>query len=122
MTNIAGHEISKNTMVSASVGSICILIGIVWTALGIGRPLFASDLEFVVKKIDNYQISTAIQILYIRKAALETELREVKRDLRRNPEDNHAAEDIDKIQSDIEQCDAAILCHRTEGCEVIGGA
>jgi len=118
--NIAGHHITKNTKISVGLGTFVVVFVSVWTALGIGRPLFASDLQVIEKKIDFYQISTAIQILKIRKGALQTELRKAKRDLRRNPDDDDAVDDIDKIQRDLAECDAAILCHRTEGCEVIG--
>ena len=118
MTKIAGREITKNTVVSMGVGTLIAIVVFVWTALGIGRPLFASDLVRIEDKIDNYQTSTAIQILHIRKAALKSDLREAKRDLRRNGDDMDAAEDVDDIESDIADLDAKIICHRTEGCEV----
>jgi len=118
MTRIAGKEVSKNTMVSVSVGTILAAIVMIWTVSGIGRPLFAADLARIEEKIDDYQTDTAVQILYIRKSALQSELREAKRDLRRNEDDDDAAEDVDDIESDISDLDAKITCHRTEGCEV----
>ena len=118
--DIAGHHITKNTKVSVCLGTLVMIFVSVWTALGIGRPLFASDLQVIERKIDLYQIGTAVQILNIRKAALETELRKANRDLRRDPNDDDAAEDVDTIKSEIARLDADILCHRTEGCEVIG--
>ena len=66
MTTIAGREITKNTVVGASVGTILTVIIVVWKASGIGRPLFAADLERIEQKIDDYQTSTAVQILNIR--------------------------------------------------------
>ncbi len=118
MTTIAGREITKNTMVGMSVGTFFTIVVIIWTALGIGRPLFASDLQRIEEKIDTYQTSTAVQILSIRKAALNSELREARRDARRNPEDDDAADDVEEIESDISDIDAKIACHRTEGCTV----
>ena len=118
MTKIAGKEITKNTMVGMSIGTFCTIVVIIWTAAGIGRPLFASDLQRIEKKIDAYQTNTAIQILSIRKAALNSELREAKRDLRKDPEDDDAVEDVQEIEADIKEIDASILCHRTEGCVV----
>lgn len=127
--NVGGREITKNTVVGMSLGTITVIVVFIWTALGIGRPLFASDLERIEDKIDGYQQSTeekidgyetgtAIQILNIRKAALKSELREAKRDSRRNPDDDDAMEDVDEISDDIAELDAKIVCYRTEGCEV----
>ena len=118
MTRIAGREITKNTMVGMSVGTFCTIVVIIWTTAGIGRPLFASDLKRIEDKIDTYQTTTAVQILSIRKAALNSELREARRDVRRNPDDDDAAEDVEEIESDITDIDAKIACHRTEGCRV----
>lgn len=118
MAKIAGREVSKNTMVSVSFGAIFSAIFGLWMLSGIGRPLFAADLERIEDKIDGYQTVTSIQILGIRKAALKTELRNAKRDVRRNPDDDDAADDIDEIKSDIEDINNMIVCHRTEGCEV----
>ncbi len=118
MTRIAGREVNKNTVVGVSVGTIVGAIVFVWTAAGIGRPLFAADLMRIEEKIDTYQATTAVQILNIRKEALQSELREARRDVRRNPDDDNAAEDIDEIESDIDDIDDRITCHRTEGCEV----
>ena len=105
-------------MVGMSVGTLAGIVAIIWTAAGIGRPLFASDLQRIEDKIDTYQTTTAVQILSIRKAALNSELREAKRDVRRNPEDDDATEDVEEIESDIKDIDAKIACHRTEGCRV----
>lgn len=127
--NLVGHQITKNTVVGMSLGTITVIIVFVWTALGIGRPLFASDLERIENKIDGYQhsteekidwyqTSTAIQILSIRRAALQAELREVKRDVRRNPDDGDAMDDADEITDEIKELDVRIACYRTEGCEV----
>lgn len=116
--NLAGREITKNTMVGMSLGSFIVIIAFVWTALGIGRPLFASDLVRIEDKIDGYQASTAVQILTIRKEALQSDLREAKRDARRNPDDDRSADDVDEITDDIKVLDAKIVCYRTEGCEV----
>jgi len=118
--NIAGKEITKNTVVGMSLGTIVAIVVFVWTALGIGRPLFAADLARIEDKIDVYQVSTAIQILTIRKEALQSELREARRDARRNPDDDNAADDVDEISDDIVALDAKIDCYRTEGCRVEG--
>lgn len=118
MAKIAGREITKNTMVGMSIGTFATLIAIVWTAAGIGRPLFASDLQRIEEKIDAYQTNTAVQILSIRKAALNSELRETKRDLRKDSDDEDALEDVEEIEADIKEIDALILCHRTESCVV----
>lgn len=118
MAKIAGHEITKNTFVGMSIGTLVTVIAVLWAASDIGRPLFAADLERIEKKIDTYQTSTTIQILSIRKAALNSELREAKRDLRRNPSDDDAVEDIDEIESDIDDLQDRINCHRTKGCRV----
>lgn len=118
MAKIAGHEITKNTFVGMSVGTLLTIIVVAWSASGIGRPLFAADLNRIEKKIDSYQTNTAVQILNIRKSALQSELREAKRDVRRNPEDEDAAEDVDEIETDIKELDTKIACHRTDGCRV----
>ncbi len=118
MAKIAGHEITKNTFIGMSIGTLLTIIVVVWPASGIGRPLFTVDLNRLEKKIDTYQTSTAVQILNIRKSALQSELREAKRDVRRNPEDGNAAEDVDEIESEIRELDTKINCHRTEGCTV----
>ncbi len=118
MAKIAGHEITKNTFVGMSLGTLAVIIVAVWSASGIGRPLFAADMDRIEKKIDAYQTNTAVQILSIRKDALQSELRDAKRDVRRNPEDEDAAEDIDEIESAIGELDTRIACHRTVGCRV----
>ena len=118
--NVAGHRVTKNTVVCISFGGLASILAAAWTISGIGRPLFAADLQGIERKMDLYQIGTAVQILNIRKAALETELRKANRDLRRDPNDFDAAEDVDTIVSEITRIDADILCHRTDGCEVIG--
>jgi len=120
MTRIAGREITKNTMVGMSVGTLLTIIVLVWTASGIGRPLFAADLARIEDKIDSYQTGTAIQILNIRKSALQSDLREAKRDQRRNPDDDDAMDDVDDIEGDIADIDKKITCYRTVGCEVGG--
>ena len=118
MAIIAGHEFNKNTVVGVSVGSIVAAIVFIWTISGIGRPLFAADLERIEEKIDSYQTSTAIQILNFRRASLQSELRDAKRDLRRNPDDEDAVEDIDEIETAIKDCDARIACYRSKACKV----
>ena len=120
MTTIAGREITKRTMINASLGTIVTAIIVIWTASGIGRPLFAADLQRIESKIDSYQTSTAVQILNIRKEALKSDLRAARRDLRKNPADTNAMEDIDEIKSEIDDLDERIKCHRTVGCEVEG--
>lgn len=131
--DLHGHHITKNTVVGMSVGTIIIVLVAAWTASGIGRPLFAIDLERISaavldhvthmhasmeEKIDRYQNSTAVQILNIRKSALQSELRDAKRHARRNPDDNHDQADVDEIRQDIAELDAKIICYRTFGCEV----
>lgn len=111
-------KITKNTVVGVSLGTLAAIIVFIWTALGIGRPLFASDLERIEKKIDSYQTNTAVQILNIRKEALKSELRAAKREVRGDPDDADAAEDVDEIESDISDLDERIKCHRTESCKV----
>lgn len=120
MNKFVGKDITKNTVFGISLGSIIIIIVSIWTMSGIGRPLFASDLSRIEQKIDLYQTNTAIQILNIRRAALQTSLREAKRDLRRNPDDGNAEEDVDDIKADIEIIENEITCHRTIDCLVIG--
>lgn len=118
MTKIAGKEVSKNTMVSVSVGTILTAFIAVWAMSGLGRPLFAADLERIENKIDSYQTNTAVQILFIRREALESDLRTVKREARRNGNDPDSLIDADEIREDIKVIDAKIACHRTKGCEV----
>lgn len=118
MTQFAGRDITKNTMVGMSIGTLLTLVLIAWSASGVGRPLFAADLSRIESKIDAYQTTTAVQILQIRKAALRSEMRQAKRDVRSDPGDSDAVEDVDEIESDIEDINDRIACHRTEGCEV----
>ena len=110
-------KISKNTIIRVSMGTLCMIVAALWTISGIGRPLFASDLERLEEKIDGYQKITAVQILNIQKSALRSELRGAKRDERRDP-DNGAADDVDEIEADIKDIDTKIKCYRTEGCRV----
>lgn len=127
--NVAGIEISKDTVVRLSIGTILVLVVTVWTALDIGRPLFASDLKRIEEKIDayqtasaaqlnSYQSSTAVQILIVRREALRSDLRVAKRYARADPSDAAAQEDVDEIEEDILVIDAKIVCHRTNGCTV----
>jgi len=118
MAKIAGHEITRNTFVGVSLGTLVTVVTVIWAGSGIGRPLFAADLERIEKKIDTYQTSTAIEILSIRRSALQSELREVTRDLRRNPDDEDAAEDVTKIETDIKELNTKIDCHRSAVCTV----
>ena len=120
MLKVAGREITRNTFVGMSIGTLVTIIVVIWSASGIGRPLFAADMNRIEEKIDAYQKNTAVQILSIRKDALQSELRDAKRDVRRNPDDEDAAEDIDEIESAIGEIDTKIVCHRTEGCKVEG--
>ena len=115
---ISGYKINKNTMVSVSVGAIFTLVFSLWMISGIGRPLFAADLDRIEKKIDDYQKSTTVQILTIRKEALQSDLRSARRDVRKNSEDGDAAEDLKEIEDDIESIDKKIDCYRTKDCEV----
>jgi len=118
--NLAGKEITKNTVVGMSLGTIVAIVVFLWTSLGIGRPLFAADLARIEDKIDDYQTGTAVQILSIRKSALQSDLRDAKRDARRNPDDDNAADDVDEISDEIAELDARIDCYRTDDCTVEG--
>lgn len=125
MATFNGKEINKNTVVGVSVGTLFAIFLSVWTILGIGRPLFASDLKSIahdidslVAVIDKNQTSTAIQILSIRKEALQTELRSARREARLMPGDPGAMEDIRAIEDDIADIDQKILCYRTVTCIV----
>lgn len=125
MTIFNGKEINKNTVVGVSLGTIAIIVGFVWTALGIGRPLFASDLESIshdieqlVTVIDTNQKVTAIQILNIRKEALQSELRSARRESRSAPDDANAQDDVMAIRDDIAEIDEKILCYRNVNCLV----
>lgn len=120
MMKVAGVEVNKNTVVGISVGTILSVVVVIWAALGIGRPLFAADLERIESKIDSYQTSTAVQILSIRKEALNSELRAARRDLRADPSDQKAMRDIDDIKTEIDDLNERIKCHRTAGCDVNG--
>jgi len=111
--NLAGKALTKNTVVGVSIGTLCSIILAVWVASGIGRPLFAADLTRIEDKIDDYQTGTAIQILNIRKAALQSELREAKRGARRDSDDDDAVDDVEDIGDDITEQEAKIVCYRT---------
>ncbi len=122
---VAGREVSKDTMVRLSVGTIIVMLVTVWTALGIGRPLFASDLHNFNLKIDAAveaaavaQTNTSIQILNIRRQALQSDLRQANRDVRQNPDADWAEDDLADINEDIRQIDLKIACYRTAGCQV----
>ena len=122
---VAGREVSKDTVFRFSLGTILIVVVTVWTALGIGRPLFASDLKNFEDKIDAAvataavaQTNTSIQILNIRRQALQSDLRQANRDVRQNPDADWAQDDVADITEDIHQIDLKIACYRTKGCEV----
>ena len=110
--------INKNTVMGVSIGTIVSGIAAIGVLSGIGRPLFAADLDRIEEKIDTYQTTTAVQILSIRKSALQSELRVAKRDVRSDPTDTDAAEDVEDIEDDIDDIETRIHCYRTEGCEV----
>ena len=118
MAKIYGREITKNTVVGVSLGTLVPMLFALWAISGLGRPLFASDLKSIEEKIDTYQASTAIQMLNIRKSALQSELRTARRDARENREDTRAQADVDFIEDQIEDVEDKILCHRTKGCTV----
>jgi len=125
VTTFNGKEINKNTVVGLSLGTIIAIVAFVWTAMGIGRPLFASDLksishdiETLVSVIDSNQTSTAIQILNIRKSALQSELRAARRELRASTGDQNVADDVHAIEAQIQEIDQKILCYRTVNCIV----
>ncbi len=115
---IKAREITQNTVIGLSVGTIAAIVVGGWTMLGIGRPLFASDLEQIRQQLATYQTTTAIEILINRKASLKSELRQASRDLRNDPNDRIAQEDIEEIRNAIEEIDQKIRCHRTTGCRV----
>jgi len=116
--NVSGKQISKNTIVSVSLGTISAAICTAWLVLGIGRPLFASDLERIERKIDSYQTNTLVQILIIRREALESDLRVAHRYARDNGREPDTLIVVHEIEADIKVIDAKILCHRTKGCKV----
>lgn len=118
MTKIGGREITKNTMVGMSIGTLATVVAIVWTAAGIGRPLFASDLQRIEEKIDGYQTNTAVQILIIRREALESDLRVAHRYARDNDREPDTLIVVDEIEANIKNINAKILCYRTNGCKV----
>lgn len=118
MVHVVGHEFSKRTMVRVSMGTLVIIIAFIWTAAGIGRPLFASDLQRIEAKIDGYQTNTAVQILIIRREALESDLRVAHRYARDNDREPDTLIVVDEIETDIKNINAKILCYRTAGCKV----
>ncbi|MCZ6775249.1 MAG: hypothetical protein O7D34_02190 [Ignavibacteria bacterium] len=111
-------SISKNTMVGMSVGTITAIIAAGWIGLGIGRPLFASDLVVIEESIERLDKKTSVAILNLGKQSLETELRGAKRELRKDPDNDNIGDDIDEIEGEIEDIDAKIICYRTVDCEM----
>lgn len=111
-------SISKNTMVGMSIGTITAIIAAGWIGLGIGRPLFASDLVVIEESIDRLDKKTSVAILNLGKQSLETELRGAKRELRKDPNNDNIEDDIDEIEGEIEDIDAKIVCYRTTDCEM----
>ena len=118
MTKIAGREITKNTFVGVSLGTLLSIIVVAWSLSGIGRPLFAADLERIERKIDSYQTNITVQILMIRREALESDLRVAHRYARDNGREPDTLIVVHEIEADIKVIDAKILCHRTKGCKV----
>lgn len=110
--------INKNTVVGLSLGSILAGVVVIWTMLGIGRPLFASDLAQINQSIGALDTKTSVAFLNISKQGLKTELRQAKRELRENPDDGGLEDDIDDIEGDIKDIEEKIKCHRTADCEV----
>ena len=111
-------SISKNTMVGMSVGTITAIIAAGWIGLGIGRPLFASDLIVIEESIEKLDKKTSVAILNLGKQSLETELRGAKRELRKDPENDDIEDDIDEINGEIDDIDTKIECYRIKGCEM----
>jgi len=122
-------NLSKNTVISGSIGTVCALVAGLWAMSGIGRPLFAADMhdfqqavvELVEASTKQYQVldtKTSISFLEIQKGTLQTELRALRRELRGDPGDLDLPDDIDEIEEDIEDINTIITCHRTIGCTV----
>ena len=103
----------KNTVVGVSVGTLVSVVAFVWMASGLGRPVFASDLEKLDKKI-------SVAVLDLARQNLQSELRGAKRELRQDPNNDDIEEDIDDIEDEIEEIDDKIECYRTKGCELEG--
>lgn len=111
-------NLSKNTMVGMSVGTLVSIVAALWIGLGIGRPLFASDLQVIEASIEKLDKKTSVAILHLAKQSLESELRGAKRELRKDPLNDDIEEDIDIISQDIDEIDDKITCYRTQGCEI----
>ena len=111
-------NMTKNTMVGMSVGTIVSIIAAAWIGLGIGRPLFASDLQVIEDSIEKLDKKTSVAILYLAKQSLESELRGAKRELRKDEDNDNIQEDIDVINGDIAEIASKITCYRTEDCEI----
>ena len=105
-------------MVGASVGTIVAVIAAIWMGLGIGRPLFASDLKVIEESIARVDKKMSVAVLTLAKQNLESELRGAKRELRQDPNNGNIEEDIDVIEGDIEDIEEKVKCYRTKGCEV----
>lgn len=111
-------HIGKNTVVGVSLGTIVVAIVFVWTMLDIGRPLFASDLVRIEQRIETLDKKNSVAVLNLAKQNLQSELRGVKRELRKDPDNGNIEEDIDKIKDEIEDIDDKIDCYRTKSCEM----
>ena len=110
--------LTKNTVVGVSLGTIVAATIAIWTILGIGRPLFASDLQRIEQSIASLDAKTSVGVLNLAKQNLQSELRSAKRELRLDPSNGDIEEDIDEIEDDIEDIDDKIDCYRTKGCEM----
>lgn len=110
--------LGKTTMISVSTGTVAAVLFAVWTASGIGRPLFAADLVDVQMALINLDNKTTIAFLEQQKSGLQTEIRSLRRELRADPSDTDLLDDIEEVEADIADIDASIACIRTEGCSL----
>ncbi len=122
-------NLSKNTVISGSIGTVVAAVAVIWGMSGIGRPLFAADMHDFVQAVEELveasskqytqlDTKTSISFLEIQKGTLQTELRSLRRELRSDPSDLDLPDDIDEIEEDIEDINTIITCHRTIGCTV----
>lgn len=118
MTDATAGDVtySKNTKITASLGSLFAVILIFWSAFDIGRPLFAADLKKINSEFESFQKNTAISLLKFELSQLQREVRDLRREYRQHPTDDELAGDIDEVVVKIKTVEEKIRCYRTKGC------
>lgn len=121
------HERITSKTITISVGTIVLVIATVWSAFGLGRPIFASDLAEVEQRF-NLEImavnrnvealgkNTRIGLLKLELSRLQGEMRQLHSEMRKYPDDEDLAADEEDLEAEIKDVQDDISCLRSKDC------